>query len=64
VAWKDDPREGKITLHAAIDRLLSLDTDTLAAFNRVDAVVCTTWQSHTHVQAVIWWQRHGPLRWS
>lgn len=27
VAWKDDPKEGKISLHAAQDGLLEINTD-------------------------------------
>ena len=49
VEWRDDPKEGKIGLHAAFDGLLSVDTAALAAFNMVDEVMCATLHSHTLV---------------
>ena len=50
IAWQDDPKEGKIGLHAAIDGLLTVDTASLAAFNMVDEVMCATLHSHTLVE--------------
>jgi molybdenum cofactor synthesis domain-containing protein len=50
IAWEDNPREGKIGLHAAMDGLLTVDTAALAAFNMVDEVMCATLHSHTLVR--------------
>ncbi|MEW6673510.1 MAG: molybdopterin-binding protein [Thermodesulfobacteriota bacterium] len=50
VSWEDKPKEGKISLHAAIDGLLVVDTASLAAFNMVDEVMCATLHSHTIVK--------------
>ena len=50
IAWQDDPKEGKIGLHAARDGLLTVDTSSLAAFNMVDEVMCATLHSHTLVE--------------
>ncbi len=50
IVWRDDPKEGKIGLHAAFDGLLSVDTAALAAFNMVDEVMCATLHSHTLVK--------------
>lgn len=50
IVWEDDPQEGKIGLHAAIDGLLVVDTASLAAFNMVDEVMCATLHSHTLVK--------------
>jgi molybdenum cofactor synthesis domain-containing protein len=49
VTWEDNPREGKIGLHAARDGLLQVDTAALAAFNLVEEVMCATLHSHTLV---------------
>lgn len=49
IQWEDDPREGKIALHAACDGLLTVDAAALAAFNLVDEVMCATLHSHTLV---------------
>jgi molybdenum cofactor synthesis domain-containing protein len=49
IGWEDNPREGKISLHAAMDGLLSVDAAALAAFNMVDEVMCATLHSHTLV---------------
>lgn len=51
IRWEDDPREGKIGLHAAVDGLLHVDAATLAAFNMVEEVMCATLHSHTMVRA-------------
>jgi hypothetical protein len=48
--WENNPREGKIGLHAAVDGLLTIDTAALAAFNMVDEVMCATLHSHTLVK--------------
>ena len=50
IAWKDEPREGKIKLLAATDGLFKVDTSALAAFNMVDEVMCATLHNHTLVQ--------------
>ncbi len=50
IAWKDEPREGKIGLHAARDGLLIVNTAALAAFNMVDEVMCATVHSHSLVK--------------
>jgi hypothetical protein len=50
IAWEDNPREGKIGLHAALDGLLSIDAAALAAFNMVEEVMCATLHSHTLVK--------------
>jgi molybdenum cofactor synthesis domain-containing protein len=49
VTWEDNPREGKIGLHAARDGLLQVDATALAAFNLVEEVMCATLHSHTLV---------------
>jgi len=50
IAWENDPKEGKIGLHAAMDGLLVVDTASLAGFNMVDEVMCATLHSHTLVK--------------
>lgn len=50
IAWENNPREGKINLHAAHDGLLQVDVQALAAFNLVDEVMCATLHSHTLVK--------------
>jgi hypothetical protein len=50
IVWKDEPREGKISLLAGRDGLLSVNTATLAAFNMVDEVMCATRHNHTLVK--------------
>ncbi len=50
VVWKDDPKEGKIGMLAAIDGLLTVDTAALAAFNTIDEVMCATLHDHTLVK--------------
>jgi hypothetical protein len=50
VVWQDNPREGKIGLHAAIDGLLNVDAAALAAFNMIDEVMCATLHNHTLVK--------------
>lgn len=49
IKWADNPKEGKIGLHAALDGLLTVDTASLAAFNMVDEVMCATLHNHTLV---------------
>lgn len=51
IQWEDDPREGKIGLHASEDGLLTVNTTALAAFNLVEEVMCATLHSHTLVKA-------------
>ena len=50
IDWENNPREGKINLHAAQDGLLQVDVQALAAFNLVDEVMCATLHSHTLVK--------------
>lgn len=50
VVWENNPREGKINLHAAWDGLLEVDVTALAAFNLVDEVMCATRHRHTLVR--------------
>lgn len=50
VEWRNDPKEGKIGLHAALNGLLRVDAAALAAFNLVDEVMCATLHSHTLVK--------------
>jgi hypothetical protein len=49
IAWKSEPREGKINLFAGRDGLLRVHTPTLTAFNMVDEVMCATLHNHTLV---------------
>ena len=50
IVWENNPREGKINLHAAWDGLLQVDVQALAAFNLVDEVMCATLHNHTLVK--------------
>ena len=50
VNWENNPQEGKISLHAARDGLLIVDTAALAAFNLVDEVMCATLHNHSLVK--------------
>jgi hypothetical protein len=50
IAWKDQPREGKIKLLADRDGLLTVNTAALAAFNMVEEAMCATLHNHTVVQ--------------
>jgi len=50
IEWNDDPREGKITLHAAYDGMLSVNVSSLAAFNMIEEVMCATRHNHTLVK--------------
>ncbi|MBW1699617.1 MAG: molybdopterin-binding protein [Deltaproteobacteria bacterium] len=50
IVWQDDPREGKIGLHAKRDGLLFVDTAALAAFNMIEEVMCATLHNHTLVK--------------
>jgi molybdenum cofactor synthesis domain-containing protein len=49
VAIKGEPREGKITLVAARDGLLSVDREALLAFNMLEDVMCATLHGNTVV---------------
>jgi len=51
VAWKNEPREGKIGLKAKRDGLLTVDTAALAAFNMIEEVMCASLHNHTLVKA-------------
>ncbi|SDU51006.1 molybdopterin-binding protein [Desulfobacula phenolica] len=50
IEWNDDPKEGKITLHAAYDGILSINIASLAAFNLIDEVMCATQHNNTLVK--------------
>jgi molybdenum cofactor synthesis domain-containing protein len=50
IHWENNPKEGKIGLHAAIDGLLTVDTASLAAFNMVDEVMCASLHNKTIVK--------------
>ncbi|MBL0716339.1 MAG: molybdopterin-binding protein [Desulfosarcina sp.] len=50
VTWEDNPKEGKISFHAAEDGLLTINTPSLAAFNMVDEVMCATRHNNTLVK--------------
>jgi len=50
VSWKNNPKEGKIGLHAARDGLLRVNTAALAAFNMVEEVMCASQHNHTRVR--------------
>ncbi len=50
INWDDDPKEGKISFHAAQDGLLSINTPALAAFNMIDEVMCATRHNHSLVK--------------
>lgn len=50
VVWENNPREGKISLHAAWDGLLEVNVAALAAFNLVEEVMCATRHRHTLVR--------------
>ena len=50
ITWKDDPKEGKICLHAEFDGLLVVNKANLASFNMVDEVMCASLHSYTLVK--------------
>jgi hypothetical protein len=50
IVWEDQPKEGKISLHAAFDGLLKVDSAALAAFNMIDEVMCATLHNNMHVR--------------
>lgn len=50
IVWENNPREGKINLHAAWDGLLQVNVQALSAFNLVEEVMCATLHNHTLVQ--------------
>jgi len=50
IAWKNDPKEGKIGLHAAENGLLKVNTAALTAFNMIDEVMCASLHNHILVQ--------------
>jgi molybdopterin biosynthesis enzyme MoaB len=50
IVWENNPREGKINLHAAWDGLLQVDVQALTAFNLVDEVMCAALHNHTLVE--------------
>lgn len=50
IQWENDPSEGKITLIAAHDGLLVIDTAALAAVNMIDDVMCATLHNHILVK--------------
>lgn len=50
VVWDDEPREGKISLLAGRDGLLTVDAASLAAFNMIDEVMCASLHNNTLVK--------------
>ncbi len=50
ITWENDAREGKISLHAAHNGLLKVETSALTALNMVDEVMCATLHSNTLVK--------------
>jgi len=50
VTWTDQPSEGKITLHAALDGLLEVDIAALTGFNMIEEVMCATLHTNTLVK--------------
>jgi molybdenum cofactor synthesis domain-containing protein len=50
IAWENNPREGKINLHAAREGLLQVNVQALTAFNLVEEVMCATLHNHTLVK--------------
>lgn len=50
IEWQNAPKEGKITLHAAHEGILSINVASLAAFNLIDEVMCATLHNHTLVK--------------
>ncbi len=50
IAWDDDPREGKISLLAGRDGLLTVNAASLAAFNMIDEVMCASLHDNTPVK--------------
>ncbi|MHB8069196.1 MAG: molybdopterin-binding protein [Desulfobaccales bacterium] len=50
IVWENNPREGKINLHAAWDGLLQVNVQALSAFNLVEEVMCATLHNDTLVQ--------------
>jgi len=50
IVWENNPREGKINLHAAWDGILQVNVQALSAFNSVEEVMCATLHNHTLVQ--------------
>ncbi len=51
ISCSNAPSEGKIELLAAVDGLLKVNVEALAAFNMVDEVMCATLHNHTLVKA-------------
>ena len=50
VDWKNEPREGKISLKADRDGLLIINVAALAALNMIEEVMCATLHNHTLVK--------------
>jgi len=50
ITWENDPKEGKISLHAAYDGLFAVHTAALAAFNMIDEVMSAPLHTHTLVK--------------
>jgi molybdenum cofactor synthesis domain-containing protein len=50
ICWENNPKEGKINLHAETDGLLVVDTASLAGLNMVEEVMCATLHAHTLVK--------------
>jgi hypothetical protein len=50
IVWENNPREGKIGLHAAVNGLLKVNVKALGAFNLAAEVMCATLHNHTLVK--------------
>ncbi|MCP4715088.1 MAG: molybdopterin-binding protein [Deltaproteobacteria bacterium] len=51
VGWSGEPEEGKVSLKAAHDGLLKVDTDALLQFNELGDIMCATMHTNTYVEA-------------
>lgn len=50
IVWEDNPKEGKIELHAVRDGLLVINRSVLSTFNQIAEVMCATLHSYTLVK--------------
>jgi molybdenum cofactor synthesis domain-containing protein len=49
IAWRNEPKEGKINLYAARSGMFLVNAPALTAFNMIDEVMCASLHSHTLV---------------
>jgi probable molybdopterin binding protein len=63
VAWKGEPKEGKLKLFASSDGLLSVNVDALTEINMLEKVMCATVHNNTMVKqdAIVGATRAIPL---